>query len=170
MPTRILVVEDDSVGRSLFVDILTTHLGNAVVDQAEDGQQALDRVAQHLYDVIFTDLNMPGMSGHDLLKLTKVLQPDVPVVVISGLADAQTRYELIADGAYDALAKPVEVPQLVSIARHAAEAAKLARQLAVMRHNAGQQTKGAYVGCEDASAGLGSPNQLRLPWQPLSTQ
>jgi DNA-binding NtrC family response regulator len=170
MPTRILVVEDDSVGRALFVDILTSHFGNAVVDQAEDGQQALDRVAQHLYDVIFTDLDMPGMNGHDLLKLTKVLQPEVSVVVISGLTDAQMRYQLIADGAYDALAKPVEVPQLVSTARHAAETARLARQVAVMRHNAGQQTNGAYIGCDDASAALGSPNQLPLPWQPLSTQ
>ncbi len=99
----ILIVDDDApvreVLRELFEEEHTCHT-------AESGEQALEWIKSEHYDVILMDVSMPGMSGLELLTHAHRLQPDTPVVIITGI-DYQRHFgELIRAGAFDYLLKP----------------------------------------------------------------
>jgi DNA-binding NtrC family response regulator len=66
----------------------------------------------HDYDVIVTDLLMPGMSGEDLLGFVKAYRPETPVVFISGAADEERARRLLTKGAFDYLSKPFPLEEI----------------------------------------------------------
>ena len=81
-PLRVLIVEDDANTREATRELL--ELLNARVLAVDSAQAALDLVAQQLFDVLLTDVRMPGMSGLDLARMVKRMQPRVRVVLASG--------------------------------------------------------------------------------------
>jgi CheY-like chemotaxis protein len=81
-PLRVLIVEDDANTREATRELL--ELLDAKVLAVDSAQAALDLIAQQLFDVLLTDVRMPGMSGIDLARAMKRLQPRVHVVLASG--------------------------------------------------------------------------------------
>ena len=81
-PLRVLIVEDDANTREATRELL--ELLNAKVQAVDSAQAALDLIAQQLFDVLLTDVRMPGMSGIELARAMKRLQPRVHVVLASG--------------------------------------------------------------------------------------
>jgi len=103
----ILVVDDDPTVRALLATLLETR--GHVVEQAPDGRSALDRLAHLKPDLVFLDLQMPGVSGMEVLSTIRELHPRLPVVVISGWADEELARESLQAGAYEFLAKPFDL-------------------------------------------------------------
>lgn len=111
---RILVVDDEAVIRQAVKRILEQE--NYEVVTATSGHTALEKVQNDDFTVVISDLKMPGMGGMEVLKSIKILQPNVPVIIITGYATVETAVDAIKNGAFDYLPKPFnpqQVKQLV---------------------------------------------------------
>jgi two-component system C4-dicarboxylate transport response regulator DctD len=84
-------------------------------------QAALDRIGADYPGVVVTDVRMPGMDGIELFRRLKALDPDIPVILISGHADIAMAVAAMSEGAYDFIAKPYAVDRLVETLRRAIE-------------------------------------------------
>jgi len=105
MTSKILVVDDDNLMRELLKAILKAE-GFTVVGEARDGQGALQQVERLGPDVVCLDVNMPGMSGLDVLKRIQNVAPGTKVVMISGDASMSTVREAVGYGAVGYIIKP----------------------------------------------------------------
>ncbi|KIH76224.1 two component, sigma54 specific, transcriptional regulator, Fis family [Geoalkalibacter ferrihydriticus] len=114
---RILVVDDESVIREGIRRILENNKYR--VDVAASGQVAVERLQEDDFDIVVTDLKMPGMSGMEVLKAIRILQPDVPVIIITGYSTVDTAVEAMKNGAFDYLAKPFTPDQILGIVEKA---------------------------------------------------
>jgi DNA-binding NtrC family response regulator len=108
---RLLIAEDEPLLRVSMADALTKQ--GWQVDVAEDGTAAAALFAQHLQDVILTDLVMPGLSGLDLLRRVKALQPDTTVVIVTAFGSVEDAVAAMREGAADFIAKPFSMSQLM---------------------------------------------------------
>ena len=109
---KILVVDDEAANRVTLERILRRE-GWEVV-QAPDGRQALELVRTQGADVVVSDLNMPGMSGLELLRATREVSPDIEFVVMTAYGTVETAVEAMKDGAYDFVTKPLKRRELVN--------------------------------------------------------
>lgn len=116
---RILVVDDEAANR-VTLDRILRREGWDVV-QAPDGRQALEIVRTQGADVVVSDLNMPGMSGLELLRATREVSPDIEFVVMTAYGTVETAVEAMKDGAYDFVTKPLKRRELVNTLRKALE-------------------------------------------------
>jgi len=107
---KILVVDDEARVRGLISAILRRSGYRA--DLATNGPEALDLLRRQVYDLVITDLKMPGMSGIALLKEIKAHWPDTDVIMLSGHATIESAVEATKLGAYDYLTKPFTVEEL----------------------------------------------------------
>jgi two-component system, NarL family, invasion response regulator UvrY len=80
---RVLIADDHPVVRGGLKEILVHHLEGVVCGEAENAQQVLAQVQRHAWDLLILDITMPGRSGYDILGDLKVLQPDLPILVLS---------------------------------------------------------------------------------------
>ncbi len=85
------------------------------VETAHDGRAALDRIGALRPSAVITDLVMPAMDGLDLLEAVKREDPDIPVIVMTGHGNLETRHRAVAGGALGYLAKPVDTAKLKSL-------------------------------------------------------
>jgi len=108
---NILVVDDEPVIRIGLSRTLEMH--DFVVDTANNGHVAIEMLQQKEYDLIITDLKMPGMSGFEVLSAVKTLQPEVPVIMITGFATVETAVEAMKAGAVDYIVKPFTPDQIL---------------------------------------------------------
>lgn len=119
MKLLILVVDDEPDIEMLFRQHFRKELrsGSFAMEFARDGDAALRRIgdaADVALILILSDINMPGMSGLELLPMARSLRPDVPVIMISAYGDAETQTRAIAGGAEGFLTKPIDFPALRS--------------------------------------------------------
>ena len=111
MVTRILVVDDESYVRELLERVLQRR--GHEVDMAADGEAALELLATNTYDLVVTDVVMPGIDGFDLLRRVKATYPGVTVIVLTGYARKQSISDFLLYGADEYLSKPFQVPALL---------------------------------------------------------
>jgi two-component system, NtrC family, response regulator AtoC len=108
---RILVVDDEDYMR----EVVRQALENAgfQVDEAGDGRIALSMLRQYPYNVIITDLRLPGLTGEAILEEALSLFPETIVILMTGFGNIQSAVEAIRKGAYDYLPKPFQLEELV---------------------------------------------------------
>lgn len=99
----ILVVDDDELIRDMLYDLFEE---NHRCHLAETAEQALSYLETEHYDVVLTDISMPGLSGLELLSHVRQSQPDTPVIVITGIHDQEHAQGLLKLGAFHFLLKP----------------------------------------------------------------
>ena len=109
--TRILFVDDDADLRKIVNDQLTA-LGY-VLDEAEDGNTAVQKLEKGNYDVMLLDINMPGKSGIDVLKVIKDKSLKTKVIMLTGRVGFSVATESLKLGAYDYITKPFNLDYLV---------------------------------------------------------
>src|SRR5579862_1296902 len=105
---RILVVDDEEGLRSLLTAALTRD-GDEVV-AAADGNEAAEILDRQAFDVVITDLKMPGRGGLALLTKVRAELPDAQVILLTAHATVDTAVEAMKAGAFDYVQKPVESP------------------------------------------------------------
>ncbi|NJD64511.1 MAG: response regulator, partial [Chloroflexi bacterium] len=118
---KVLVVDDDPVVGKSFDRVLSGK-GYAVIT-ASDGEEALKKLAAEDYDVVYTDIKMPGMSGLDVAERVKAERPWTPVVIITGYGTAENEARAKAAGVSSFLHKPLSPEMIEGSAREALEAA-----------------------------------------------
>jgi len=107
---KILVVDDDPVIGKSFDRVLTGK-GYAVITAA-DGEEALRKLSTETYDVVFTDIRMPGMSGLEVAERVKASQPWLPVVIVTGYGTGDNEARATAAGVAGFLRKPLS-PEMI---------------------------------------------------------
>lgn len=115
MSNRILIVEDDNELREALCD--TLELAGFDFLEAEDAEKALDLLIDHQVDMVVTDVNMPGMDGHELLEKIRAQYPGLPVMLITAFGQVSKAVEAIKAGAVDYLMKPFDSAALISAVR-----------------------------------------------------
>ena len=115
MPT-ILIVDDDAAVRGILLDLLSE---NYECNTASTAEQALQYLEMEDYDVVLTDLAMPGLTGIELLKQVKVKDLNTPVILISGKAQEEDHESLIKLGAFAYLKKPFSLDEIESAVQRA---------------------------------------------------
>jgi len=126
METRILVV-DDEISMREFLGILMEREGYRV-DLAESAESAISRIQTASYDLVISDVKMPGMDGLALLAQVKSLAPDTAVIMMTAFSTAEHAVEAMKLGAYDYIAKPFNVEEIKIIVRNALDRRTLARE------------------------------------------
>jgi two-component system chemotaxis response regulator CheY len=114
---KILIVDDSSTAR-MFIRRCLEIAGcqGADFQEAGNGKEALDLLRQAPVDFILADLNMPVLDGRNLLKRLKSSPRtcDIPLIVVSSASNPASDVELIAEGAYAVLSKPITPPALIA--------------------------------------------------------
>jgi DNA-binding NtrC family response regulator len=113
--SAILVVDDDEAIRDILYDLLSE---NHLCHVAATAERALEWLATDVYDVVLTDISMPGLSGIELLGHVRQNQPQTPVIIISGIQNEEHARGMIKLGAFDYLLKPFRLEDVEqSVAR-----------------------------------------------------
>ncbi len=120
--SKILVIDDEKGIRNTLREILEYE--KYEVDDAADGPSALALAEKETYDVILCDIKMPGMDGMEVLDHL-LANHDAPVIMISGHGNIDTAVEAIKKGAYDYIAKPLDLNRLLITIRNAMDKASL---------------------------------------------
>lgn len=114
---RILVVDDEAAIRELLAKTLA--LADYEVDLAPDGRTALDRMRLIPYDLLITDLRMPGVDGLTVIREARRLKADIPVIIVTGYSTEASAVEAINLGVQGYLTKPFRVPRILAAAAKA---------------------------------------------------
>jgi DNA-binding NtrC family response regulator len=123
---RFLAVDDDAD----LLGLLAHHIRGAghEVETLEDSFKARDRLREEDYDLLLTDLEMPEISGIDLLQVSREIDPSIPVVLLTGHATVETAVEAMKGGAFDYLKKPFPPPDLLVVIERGLKHGELERE------------------------------------------
>ena len=114
---RILVVDDEQAVRDLLSKTLT--MADYDVDSADDGPSAIEKMRAVEYDLLITDLKMPGMDGLSVIREARKLAPDLRVIIITGYSTEASAIEAINLGVSGYLTKPFRLPRILAAAARA---------------------------------------------------
>jgi len=136
---KILVVDDESGPRELLEEALS--MEGYQVKTAKSGEQACQLIDETSFDLVLTDLNMPGLSGIDLLNKIRQISPEIHVIIITGYASLRSAIDAIRGGAYDYLTKPFQVDELYVVVNNAVERINLIRENNSLLHQLKKTSK-----------------------------
>jgi len=115
---KVLVVDDDPVVGKSFNRVLSQDKGYVVIT-AQNAAEALERLREQEYDVVFTDIKMPGMDGVELTERVKASRPWTPVVIITGYGTTANEQRAKAAGVSEFMRKPLSPEMIEESAHHA---------------------------------------------------
>ena len=162
---RVLVVDDEVALRDLFATILSE--AGWQVDVAGNGDQALVLLDSRQYEVVLSDIDMPGMNGLQLLRAVRTRDLDLPVLLVTGHPQVDSAVQALEQGALRYLLKPVALNALTEAVAGAARLHRLARLKRQMLAHIGSDDRllADHAGLQASfESGLRS---LRLVYQPI---
>ena len=110
---RVLIVDDEPSVAEVFHEFLASQ--GYTLSLAPSGEEAVKQLAEFRPDMILTDLNLPGLSGLEVMRAAKAVDPEVCVVVVTGYASASTAIDALRQGAYDYVTKPFDLDDVFQI-------------------------------------------------------
>jgi len=130
---KILIIDDERGIRNTLKEILADE--GYEVDVAENGTQGLEIAQKKAYDLIFSDIKMPGLDGLEVLKVLKEGEEtaETPVVMITGHGDVETAVQALKMGAYDFLLKPLDLNRILITTKNALENKSLKQETKQLR-------------------------------------
>jgi len=153
---RVLVVDDEVVICEVLRDFL--QFEGFQVSMVTCGEDAIDFLRKDpFYDVVLTDLKMPGMGGLDLMRELAVHHRDLMTVIMTGFGTVETAIEAMKHGAFDYILKPFKPEDVVRVLRRGLEKKRLERENVALR-----ETVGAYELSEALASGMPLDEQLLM--------
>lgn len=123
---KILVVDDDPIARDVVFSIISKE-GYYVVS-AKDGFEAIDIIRKENFDMLITDLVMPGIDGIELIKSSLKINPELATVIITAYGTLDSALKAIDLGAYDYITKPFKVEEILFLVARCIRMIKLSRE------------------------------------------
>jgi DNA-binding NtrC family response regulator len=114
---RVLIVDDEP--SMLLTLAANLELEGFDVDTAATGDEALEKFAERPFDIVMSDIRMPGMNGVELFRRVRALAPSLPVVLMTGFAVEGLVQEAVQEGAFAVLPKPFDIPKAIRALTHA---------------------------------------------------
>lgn len=121
-PPRVLVVDDDRTVCEFLGDCLRRRESGCVVETAGTGAGAIDAVHRRRPDLVLLDVGLPDLSGLDVLRLIRQLNPGLPVIIITGARDPRAAAEAMQSGAFALIPKPFNAIYVENLVEAALEA------------------------------------------------
>src|SRR5215218_1680953 len=128
---HLLIVDDENALREAIAERLADH--GFIVEQAASGEQALERLADFAFDILITDLRLPGIDGRKLIDAALERYPEIIPIVITGYGTVKDAVEAIKQGAADFITKPFQFDALLHVLRSAMEQRRLKSENAYLR-------------------------------------
>ena len=128
---HLLIVDDEKGLREAIAERLADH--GFVVEQADRGEAALERLSEFAFDILITDLRLPGIDGRQLLEAALERYPDLIAIVITGYGTVKDAVEAIKQGASDFITKPFQFDALLHVLNSALEQRRLRSENAYLR-------------------------------------
>jgi len=128
---RILIVEDEKSMRELLRMLLEGE-GYDVIS-ASDGLDGSSYIERDIFDLLITDIKMPGLDGFELLKKIKEISPETLVIMVTAFGTTESAIEAMKRGAYDYINKPFNIDELRIIVRKALEKKRLSEEISLLR-------------------------------------
>lgn len=122
MVPRILIIDDNVELAENMREIIELEHDGAEVSIAQSGEQGLERLGSESFDLVITDMRMPGLSGLDVVRHLRKHMPAVPALVMTAYAEERMLEEARRRGALGVVVKPVDLDSLVSFVRNVTEA------------------------------------------------
>jgi len=144
MAARVLVVDDEEPNRLTLERILVRE--GIEVLHAPDGRAAVPLLRDERPDLLLTDLKMPGMTGLELMRIARTLDPEIEVIVMTAFGTVETAVEAMKEGAWDFVAKPLRRAELVRALRKALEKRRLVRENKQLREELARAIPHEVVG------------------------
>jgi len=145
----ILIVEDETGHLDALIKVFARE--GLPADGASTAEEGLRKATSRHYDLILTDLIMPGMGGIDLLRALRTVSPDTEVIVMSAFGTIEIAVEAMREGAYDFITKPIKRAQVLKAARRALEKQALLAENRSLRAQLAEVTMGhEIVGSSEA--------------------
>jgi two-component system response regulator PilR (NtrC family) len=135
---KILVVEDEQSMLEVLKMLLEEE-GYEVVD-SNDGAEGLSWIRKDIFDLIITDIKMPGAGGFEVLNAAKETSPETPVIMITAFGTVESAIEAMKQGAYDYIHKPFKIDEIRVIVRNAIDKRRLKTEVSLLR----EKVKTAY--------------------------
>lgn len=133
---KILIIDDEKAIRRTIKEILEFEKYN--VDEAEDGQQGLDMALKGNYDVILSDIKMPKLDGTELLAKLMAHGTESSLIMMSGHGNIETAVDAVKKGAFDYLAKPIDLNRLLVTIRNAMDKSTLVIETKILKKKIGK--------------------------------
>jgi len=130
-PKHLLIVDDERALREAVAERLTDE--GFVVEQAESGEAALRRLSEFAFDVLVTDLRLPGIDGRQVLEAALERYPEIVAIVITGYGTVKDAVDAIKQGAADFITKPFQFDALLHVLNSAMEQRRLKSENAYLR-------------------------------------
>jgi two-component system response regulator PilR (NtrC family) len=140
---RLLVVDDERSMRELLSIVLRRE--GYDVTLAENGRAAIDQLERGRFDLLISDIKMPDMTGVDVLRAAKRIDPDILGIMITAFASADTAIEAMRLGAHDYLSKPFDVDELKMKVRNALEQRLLRQENVLLKRALGSTHQFANI-------------------------
>ncbi|HEY0030118.1 MAG TPA: sigma-54 dependent transcriptional regulator [Bacteroidia bacterium] len=128
---KILIIDDEKSIRKTLREILEYE--KYQVEEASDGVEGITMVQKEKYDIVLCDIKMPKMDGIEVLDKIMQLSADIPVVMISGHGNIETAVEAVKKGAFDFIAKPLDLNRLLVTIRNAMDKSTLVTETKVLK-------------------------------------
>lgn len=133
---NILIVDDERSIRKTLGEILQ-YEGHKI-EEAQDGEEALKMFTAKAYDVVLCDIKMPKMDGIEFLVKAGEINPDVPIIMISGHGTIETAVDAVKKGAFDYVSKPPDLNRMLITIRNALDRNTLSRETKVLKRKVGK--------------------------------
>lgn len=127
----ILIIDDEKSIRKTLTEILSYE--GYKIDEAGDGEEGLKKFKEKTYDLVLCDIKMPKLDGIEFLEKAKGVNPDVPIIIISGHGNIETAVEAVKKGAYDYISKPPDLNRMLITLRNAMDKTTLVAETKVLK-------------------------------------
>ncbi|MBL0307506.1 MAG: sigma-54-dependent Fis family transcriptional regulator [Chitinophagaceae bacterium] len=127
----ILIIDDEKAIRKTLTEILSFE--GYKIEEAADGEEGLKKFREKTYDLVLCDIKMPKLDGIEFLQKAGEVNPDVPVIMISGHGNIETAVEAVKKGAYDFISKPPDLNRLLITIRNAMDKSSLVMETKVLK-------------------------------------
>ena len=127
----ILIIDDEKAIRKTLTEILSFE--GYKIEEATDGEEGLKKFKEKTFDLVLCDIKMPKMDGIEFLQKAGEINPDVPVIMISGHGNIETAVDAVKKGAYDYISKPPDLNRLLITIRNAMDKSSLVTETKVLK-------------------------------------
>lgn len=127
----ILIIDDEKAIRKTLTEILSFE--GYKIDEAADGEEGLRKFREKTFDLVLCDIKMPKLDGIEFLQKAGEVNPDIPIIMISGHGNIETAVEAVKKGAYDFISKPPDLNRLLITIRNAMDKSSLVTETKVLK-------------------------------------
>lgn len=128
---EILIIDDEKAIRKTLTEILSFE--GYKIEEAADGEEGLKKFREKNYDLVICDIKMPKVDGIEFLQKAGEINPDIPVIMISGHGNIETAVEAVKKGAFDYISKPPDLNRLLITIRNAMDKSTLVTETRVLK-------------------------------------